>query len=146
MWGIWFLVVSAVTVLPRSLDSGPRDVRALQAPGDGERHGWEGQCFFYDRHCDRGGHWKHLGIPWSCQASGEPPRSLPHPHLTGETAPSAAGAPDNFYLFWCYKQLGLSLHVVIYLNTSIWAAWWTYSALSKEPSLYWFLFLALRTF
>lgn len=70
----------------RSLDSGPRDVRPLQALRDGEGHGWEGERFLHHRHRYRRGDGQHLGIARPCTTSGEPPGPLPHPHLTGEAS------------------------------------------------------------
>ena len=82
-WCTEFLYCTHPPVTTRSLHSGPRDVWPLQALGDGEGHGREGQRFLHHRHCYRWGDRKHLGIPRPCATPGEPAGALPHPHLSG---------------------------------------------------------------
>ena len=80
----FFLCNIYPTVTTRILCPGPRDVWPLQALSDGERHGREGECFLHHWHRHCWGDWKHLGIARPRATAGEPPRPLPHPHLTGE--------------------------------------------------------------
>lgn len=59
-------------------------MRPVQALGDGERHGWEGQRFLQHRPGHGGGDRKHLGLSGPSETAGEPARPVSHPHLTGE--------------------------------------------------------------